>query len=403
MSFSGKKLFLLGFVVVLMVVIPLTVYLVQQQQKLRVGAQAASSLSFQVTPGSSATIAKPTDTASFDVMLDPSTNQVSFVKLVISYESGKVSVKDFTPNTADFPTILQAADKGTGKASLTVSVGDNPSKIVTGSPARKVATISFSALSAAVAGTTQIQFDRDPSTGTQVLSLGTGDQFNENVLANASPTTITIASTAVGTTPTNQVPVCSSSTVDKATNGTAPYAINLQAKGTDSDGTIAKVTFDWGDTQKQDITTGFGIGTNTVDITQNHTYTNGGTFNAVVTFTDDKGGVSVAGNCTKTFTITAAAAGGTGTGTGTGSTGSGSTGTGTGTGSTGSTGGTGTTQIVTIATPAPTPVPTVSPETTPAPGTKGGLPAPGPGDKIISFGGLGVLSIIIGALLLFGL
>lgn len=399
MGFSGKKLLLLGFVVVLMVVIPLTVYLVQQQQKLSVGAQAASTLSFTLSQGSSATINKPTDTASFDVMLDPSTNQVSFVKLVISYEAAKVKVETFTPNTVDFPTVLQQPDKGNGKASVTVSVGDNPNKIVTGSPARKVATISFSALSTATAGTTQIQFDKDPSSGTQVLSLGTGDQFNENVWTGiSSPATITIAQAAVGGA--NQVPVCSSSTVDKATTGTAPYAINLQAKGTDSDGTIAKINFDWGDTQKQELTTGFGIGTNSVDITQNHTYQNAGTFNAVVTFTDDKGGVSIAGNCAKTFTITAASTGGAGTGTSTGSTGTGSTGT----GSTGSTtGGTGTTQIVTVATPEPTPVPTVAPEVTPSEGTKGGLPAPGPEENILAFGGLGAFAIIIGVLLLFGL
>lgn len=400
-SLSGKKLLLLGFVVVLMVVIPLTVYLVQQQQKLKVGAQAASTLSFTVTPGSSSTISKSTDAASFDVMLDPSTNQVSFVKLVINYDSTKLSVKDFTPNTADFPTILQQPDKGTGKASVTLSVGDNPNKIITGSPARKVATISFNALATATAGTTQISFDQTPSSGTQILSIGTGDQFNENVLANATPTTVTIAQGAVGGTTTTGTSAasCTALNADKGTTGTAPYPVTLTAIGSATGtATITKVTFNFGDGPAQDITTGGGIGTNSVNVQNPHTYNNAGTFVATATFTDNAGGVSPVGACTKTFTLTAASSSPTPTPTPSGSTGGG----GTGTSGSGGTGGTGTTQIVTVATPTPTPVVT-QPETTPAPGTKGGLPAPGPGDKIISFGGLGVLSIIIGALLLFGL
>lgn len=395
MGLSGKKLLLLGFIVVLMVIIPLTVYLVQQQQKLKVGAQQASSLSFAVTPGGSATISKPTDTASFDVMLDPSTNQVSFVKLAITYDITKLSVNAFTVNSTDFPTTLQQPDKGTttGKATVTVSVGQDPNKIITGSPPRKVATISFNALSTATAGTTQLSFDRDPNTGTQVLSIGTSDQFNENVLANTPPTTITIAQSALAASPspsaspstspsptpaagnTNKVPVCSGLAIDRQASGTVPYSLTFTASGTDSDGTITKVTFSFGDGALTDVTTGGGIGTSSVNTQISHTYNNAGTFQAKATLTDNQGGVST-DSCSQTITVT-----------------SGSAGTG------GATGGTGTTQIVTVATPAPTALPGA----TALPGTKGGLPAPGPSDKIVSFGGLGVISVIIGALLLLGL
>lgn len=381
---------MLGFVVVLMVVIPLTVYLVQQQQKLKVTAEKATTLSFAPQ---TFTFSKSTDEAKFDISLDPGgKNLVSFVKLAISYDATKLKVKDnsFTANSTSFPSVLSPADPGNGKATITLSVGSNPNSIV--QSVTKVASITFILQPGATAGETQIKLLPDPET--QVLSIGTGDQFNENVwTGSASPATLTISPGATGAIPANQLPVCSSSTVDKATTGTAPYAINLQAQGTDSDGTITKVTYNWGDTQSQDFTTGFGIGTNSVDIKQNHTYTNGGTFNAVVTFTDDKGGTSVAVNCTKTFTINGPTASPTPTPAG--STGGGGTAGGAG----GSTGGTGTTQIVTVATPAPT----AAPEIAPLPGTKGGLPAPGPGDNIVKFGGLGVLSIIIGALLLFGL
>lgn len=393
MGFSGKKLLLLGFIVVLMVVIPLTVYLVQQQQKLKVGAQQASSLSF-VSPDSSSTINTPAGIAKFDIMLDPSTNQVSFVKLVINFDTAKLRVTTFTPDTTNFPSTLQTADLGTttGKATITLSVGQESTKIITGSPPKRVATISFNALSTATAGTTQILFDRDPTAGTQVLSVGTGDQFNENVLANAPPTTITIAQTAVGGTPATQTSTasCTSLNSDKGTTGTAPFPVTLTAIGSATGtSTISKVTFNWGDGPVQDFTTGGGIGTNSVNFPNPHTYNNAGTFVATATFTDNAGAVSAVGACTKTFTLAAASSP---TPTPTPAPASG-------TGGTGATGGTGTTQIVTVATPTPT----VTPVITPAPGTKGGLPAPGPGDKIVSFGGFGILSVIIGALLLFGL
>lgn len=390
-SFSGKKLLLLGFVVVLMVIIPLTVYLVQQQQKLSAGAEKASSLSFVVPSELSSTITKPTDLATFEVWLDPSTNQVSFVKLAINYDATKLSVNTFPPDAANFPTVLQPADKGNGKATVTLSVGTSPENII--KIRKRVATISFNALQTATAGQVPVTFDSE----TQVLSIGAGDQFNENVLQSSPGTSVTIAQSAVGgpaASPSNQVPVCTSSTVDKGTTGTAPYAINLQAAGTDSDGTITKVNYDWGDTQTENITEGFGIGTNSVNITKNHTYNNGGAFVATVKFTDNLGGVSTVGSCTKTFNITgpsasptptsAPSAGGTGTG---------------------STGGTSTIQTVVVATPAPTPVPTSAPSAVPGitDTTKGGLPAVGPGDNIISFGSLGILSIIIGAIILLAL
>ena len=394
-SFTGKKLLLLGFVVVLLVIIPLTVYLVQQQQKLKVGAEKASTLSF-VPP--SATINKQGDLATFDIFLDPSTNQVSFVKLTISYDATKLSVQNFVPDAANFPTTLQAPDKGNGKATVTLSVGSSADKII--KTRTKVATISFNALQTATAGQTTVSFDPDPAT--QVLSIGTSDQFNENVLLSAPPATITIAQAAVGgATPTptptatpsgtNQVPLCTALNLDKQPSGTAPYTINFTAIGNDPDGTITKVSFNWGDGPVTDVTdttsAGGGIGTAAVNTQLVHIYNNPGTYTATALFTDNRGGVSVVGPCTKTITVASASTSG----------GSGTSGTSAG----GAAGGTGTTQTVTVATPTPTPIAVATP--VPLVTTKGGLPAPGPGDKIFSFGVLGIVSTIVGFLLLFGL
>lgn len=392
---SGKKILLLGFVVVLLVVIPLTVYLVQQQQKLKVGAQPASTLSFRPT---TATIAKPTDSTALDIVLDPGTNQVSFVKLSISYDATKLVADSLTANTDAFPTTLQPAAIANGKATITLSVGSSADKIV--KTPTTVAKITFKELSTATAGDSQVKFDPDPAT--QVLSIASTDQFNENVLLNSSPATVTLAQAGTGGTATptptptppggaNQIPVCTALNLDKQPSGTAPYTINFTAVGNDPDGTITKVSFNWGDGPITDVTdtstAGGGIGTASVNTQLVHTYNNPGTYTANVILTDNRGGVSVVGPCTKTITVSAAGTSGGGSG---GTSGGGGTGT----------GGTGTTQTVVVA--SATPVPT--PQLAPLPGTtKGGLPAAGPGDKIISVGGLGIISIIVGALLLFGL
>ncbi len=295
---SGKKILLLGFVVVLLVIIPLTVYLVQQQQKLKVGAAPASILSFQP---SASTIAKPGDAAVFVINLDPGTNQVSFVKLSINYDATKLIADSLTANTDAFPTTLQPAVTGNGKATITLSVGSSADKIIKAPTI--VAKITFKVASTATAGDTQIKFDPDPAT--QILSIASTDQFNENVLLNSTPATVTIAQAAIG--------------------GAAPTA--------------------------------------TPTPTPTATPTPTPTPTATPT---PQGGASSSGGGTS--------AGGTGTGT---------------------------TQVAVVASPTPAP----TPQLTPLPGstTKGGLPAAGPGDKIISVGGLGIVSIIIGALLLFGL
>lgn len=398
-SFSGKKLLLLGFVVVLLVIIPLTVYLVQQQQKIKAGAQAASTLSF-INPASNAATAAinaPTDTPSFEVWVDPQgVNQISFVKLSISYDATKVKVNSFTPDANNFPTVLQNPNFGNGKATVTLSVGSSADKIIT--TKKRVATITFGLASTATAGNTQVAFDPDPAT--QILSLATSDQFNENVLAGAPPGTITIAQAAVGAAPSPspsqspaaspnaQTPVCTALNLDKGPNGTAPYTINFTAVGSEPGGKIVKVTFNWGDGPTQDVTdtiAGGGIGTTSINTQLVHIYNNPGNYTATATLTDNNGTVSAIGPCTKAIVITAAStSGGGGGGT-----------------SGGASGGNGTTQTATVTSPTPTPTPTIAPNGGVT--TKGGLPASGPGDKIISFGTLGIISTVIGALLLFGL
>lgn len=407
MGLSGKKLLLLGFVVVLLVVIPLTVYLVQQQQKLKAAATPATTIAF--VPQTQAV--NVGDTFFFDISLNPGTNQISFVKLTINYDATKLDLvptvnylsnncgtHSLCPNTAIFPSPpLQGPTETSGSASVTLSVGPNTANIITQNQS-SIARITFKA-KAQTTTPTQVSFAGDPNT--QALSIGSTDQFNENVISSSQPASVTIGqggaspSPSPSTTPAGKVPVCTSLNLDKGATGTAPFTINFTAIGGETGGTITKVTFNWGDGPAQTVTetgsAGGGIGTASVQTQLVHIYNNPGTYTATATLSDGNNNVSAIGPCTQTITVNAASTTSSGGSTGGGSTGGGGTG-----------GGTTTTQTVTVSTPAPTSTPTPTEQ----PGvatTKGGLPAAGPGDNIVSFGTLGIISTIVGALLLFGL
>lgn len=390
---SGKRLLLLGFVVVLLIIIPLTVYLVQQQQKLKVGATPQTTLSFN--PAS--TSVNSGQNFSLDVSLNPGTNpgnQVSFVKLTIQYDPAKVATTGagLVANTAIFPSVLQGPTYTSNTASITLSVGSNSQNVIT-TTQPKIATINFQALNTTAAAQTTVSFvyDTTQNSPTQVLSVAPSDQFSENVLASPQSATIAIAPSTASPTPTaspstspstspsgatsqDQPPVCSSLSLDRSASGVAPYALTFTANGTDSDGTISKVEFQFGDGQIQDITT--GLGTKTMNVSASHNYQNTGTYVAKAVLTDNAN-LTNTNNCTQTITVTGASAGPTST-----------------------------IQSVTVVTASPsaTPIVTATPTTiAQGPTTKGGLPATGPGDQILSWGTLGAITTVVGFLLLFGL
>ncbi len=402
MALSGKRLLLLGFVVVLLVVIPLTVYLVQQQQKLRVRAVQSTILSLVPQTQSKAV----GDNVSLQVSMNPGqnqvSNQVSFAKLTITYDSTKLGEPNLAPNSSIFPSALQGPTYTPGtpaSASITLSVGSDTSKIIQSSncsPSCNIATITFKALAETGGTSTTVAFDQ-ANGNTQVLSIASSDQFNENVLLTANSATVTIGPgtatptptpTPPGATPTptptppgggttGKGPVCNNLFVDKATTGTAPYSINFTASGTTSAGTISKVTFVYGDGTTNDVTTGGGIGTSSVNVSLVHIYNNPGTFTAKATLTDNSGNVSSGTTCTQTITINPTI-GGSPT----------------------------TTQIATVPSPTasaslyPSPTPNLA---TPTPTSKPVIAPPGPGDRFLSFGTLGIVSAIIGVVLLLGL
>jgi hypothetical protein len=368
--FSGKKLLLLGFIIVLLVAIPVTVFLINQQQQTQSKAAPATILSIvDSTTSSPNKTMKIGESATFKVIVNPGTNQVSFSKFTLTYDPTKLEVVsgDFKPNSVNFPSILQGPTYGSGTVSITMSIGGALDKVI--QTPKDAGTLTVKAIGGTAGATTKIDFGTP-----QVLSVGSTDTFNENVFSSANPAIITIndeatttttsstTSTTTTTTPAtttttvptgtpsaNQIPSCSSLALNGAASGTAPYSLTFTANGNDTDGTISKATFNFGDGQVLDVTEGTGTGS--VSIQQSHTYASSGTFTATAIFTDNSGGVSTASSCTQSITITGGV----------------------------------TTTTLAVSTPTPTMVPT------------------GPGNAMMTIGAIGGILSVVGILLFLAL
>lgn len=370
--FSQKKFLLFGFILVLLTVIPITVFYLQQQQDVRSRATPATTLSFSPTSSSSSPIAKSVGQVfDLDVTMTPDSNQVIATKLAINYDKSKLATEGagLVVNATAFSSILEGPTYTDGTIIVTMTVGVDITKAIR--TQTKVATITFKAKDQTGATPTQVTF----SDQTNVTSTSDPEA---NVLSSKNPAFIAIGTGPMGTpapTGISKPPVCDTLNLDRVPTGVAPFSVAFTVNGSDPDGTVSKVTIDFGDGPAQEITQGSGIGTKSVQAQVSHTYSSPGTFTAKATLTDDTGVVSTGTTCTKTVTVTqAATTPGVGTGIGTGS-----------------------------ATPitVPTTVPTAIPSPTPI--AQVTIPPPGPGDTLLGIGALGILITVIGGVLLFAL
>ena len=187
-NWNGKKkvLAILGglFAVVGLVV---TVFLVDRVQDLRGRAEKATTISLnpptqEVAPGENATL---------DVVLNPGTNQVNFVKLHIKYDSSVFSLDGdnyFELDPASGFRLAKPLEIPTpGLMVITVDVGSDPTKVIR--TTQRIGTITLPVNSDAQAGGQSITIDTNQ---TQVRSIQSNDAFNENVLANVQNATISI-------------------------------------------------------------------------------------------------------------------------------------------------------------------------------------------------------------------
>lgn len=369
----------MGFITVILVAIPFSVYIAQKRQQTITKATKSTTLSLE--PAS--TTVKVGDTLTLGVMLDPGANAnlVSFIKLKIIYDSSKFAtisgdLNSLGPNSdlTDKLSTIEGPAYELGKASISLSIGADPAKVI--ATKTKIAILKLQATNATTPTAANITFDSGYS---QVLSIDNGSQTGDNVLFTTIPATITVTDSSTTTTTTVNAPSCTSLNVDRATTGTVPYAITFAAAGNSSSGTISKVSFNFGDGSVQDLITGAGIGTNSVSNAQtSHTYNTAGTYTAYAILTGNNSALSTQqNNCSQTITVKPV-------------------------GST-STGGTITTNQNTqfnntpIATSTPQLIiATATPQATLPPTA---LPPTGPGEKILNVGILGAIFTIIGGAL----
>lgn len=199
---SYKKIFLLGFIVMILAAIPFSVYFAQKRQQITSKAAASTILSFE--PAS--TTIKVNETLVLNIMLDPggtSANQVSFVKLAISFDQEKFSTTGASlvpnPNPSNtLTTILEDPIFESGKASISLSIGADPTRAVT--TKTKIAILQLKAASTTAPTSPNVTFD--PAPNTQVLSIASLDQTSENVLSTTVPAKVTIISELLTSTPT---------------------------------------------------------------------------------------------------------------------------------------------------------------------------------------------------------
>jgi len=366
--FSGKKIFLLGFILVLLVAVPLTVYLAQQQQKTQSGAAPSTTLSLVESGKTNSSVTTTVDqTVSFDIMANPGSNQVSFIKFTLNYDGTKIATTDagLLPNTATgLPNVASGPTYDTNSVSITLNVGASPQQSLT--LPTKIATITFKTLASTDGVPTRVTF-----ADAQAMSAGGESAFNEDVFSTSSPADIiinagtviptntpiptpepTATSTPAPTQITNTSPVCSSLVAD-ISSGSAPLVVNFTTVGSDSDGTIAKATFNYGDGVVEDINQGGGLGTSSISLQNPHTFNSAGSFTTNVVLTDDRSGVSTPSGCSQIVTVNPGSI-----------------------------------------TPSPTEV--ITPTTIPPT-----LPPTGPDAQIMAIGAFGIIISVIGALLLF--
>lgn len=324
MKTLGNKFFIFGVLFLLLISIPLTVFILKTRvMETRSRAEATSTLIFNPTT-KSATVGQD---FTVDIMLDPGKNMVGTVKVSLTFDPTKLSIEgaDKIQPSAAFPVQPQNPTISSGSATFTVDTGGNATQAI--QTITKVATISFKPLEATNGQPTFISFD--PSQ-TKAFSLNTSiDAPSENVLlqpsskvavtiggevaptATPTPTGIptdtpipTPTATPTGTaSATNASPICTELSASPGSSGSAPFSVMLTGRGQDSDGTISKATFNFGDGQAQDVTD--GLGQQTVAAQISHVYQSTGNFSATVTFTDDQNAISA--SCTQVIQVNGSA------------------------------------------------------------------------------------------------
>ncbi len=324
MKILKNKFFILGNIALLLVAIPLTLLFISRQQDLRSSAAPTTRITF--SPQTISFDDSQCSEQTVTLRLDPGENIVSTVELFLTYDATKFDIT-IQPNEDVFPQILRGPTVSNGQASVELNIGSSVTKAIQ-------APVDFATITiipVAETGNTPAKIQID-SSKTRVFSLSANDQTSENVFLSGGQVAISVAAACqntVDTSPTpsaivtpsatpsatppittltptppsqvgNQSPICTTITASPGTSGIAPFVMTLTAQGSDTNGTIQKATFNFGDGTSQDVTDGMGNTGVTTELS--HTYQTPGSYTASVVFTDNNGAVST--SCTQPITVT---------------------------------------------------------------------------------------------------
>ena len=320
MNILKNRYFILGNILLLLAIIPLTLYVVKRQTSLKSKAAPTTNLSFKPDSATAAV----GSTVSLDVMVDPGQNVVSIVEFTVQVDPDKMDIVSLEANALAFPVKLRGPTiNNDGTATISLSTSNDVTKAI--QAPTKVATLTLKAKAPTTGAASIVKFNKPPS---QAFSLATSDGATENVLAGTGTTSVTITGesggggggggvvpTPIGGAGGGISPAPSASklsctlTLDKSAIGITPYTLTFTAAGStaSSSGIIKKVSFNFGDSTTNEATSSGGIGTNTVNMSIAHTYNNSGTFNASATLTDNLGSTNDSSLCSKTITVSSAA------------------------------------------------------------------------------------------------
>lgn len=187
-----KKLLIVAFLFLLALSIPFTLSVLRKPQETRTrAATGTATLSFTPISSSASPLQKRVgDTISLDMMLDPGSNMVSFVKFQLSFDPTKLQLdtaNPYTINDASFPINVEGPILTPGKLGQSLSVGVDGTKVIQATT--KAGTVKFKAVGPTGNTPTLVTF----TDLTQALSSGPNDTYRSNVLSGTTPASILIS------------------------------------------------------------------------------------------------------------------------------------------------------------------------------------------------------------------
>ena len=237
MDFIRRHKLIAATIAIQLIVLPIILIAVKQQQDTQTKAQQSTTLFFAPATSTSTPLEKnPGENFSMDLMVNPGNNMISLARIEVNYDPTKVKLQSSNPVTVNiqaFPVTVEGpliSETGTtGKVQIVVSVGADQTRVI--QTETKVLTLNFTA----VAPINQTQISFGPTN--MLLSIAPTDTSTENVLSSTIPAFIKVNAlpTATPTIPPSdtQAPVISnvSATNITQTGAKINWTLNEYASG----------------------------------------------------------------------------------------------------------------------------------------------------------------------------